>query len=215
MSYSSRRRRGPYAIKASTNCRKKHLKCSEGVNCTNCLSHNLQCIYDKSIKKRGPRKVNRSIYVFENNFYETASIEQEHTPTEYQFSTFIPSYFIEEPQPIQSDFFLNQVDINIDYIMANNNSTVNYSNSFSLPNNSFIEEPQPIQSDFFLNQVDIDIDYIMANNNDSVNYSNSFSLHNDSVNYSNSFSLHNDSFPSSIEEPQSIQNVFFSQSSRY
>ncbi|CAG8815403.1 42361_t:CDS:1, partial [Gigaspora margarita] len=196
MSYSSRRRRGPYATKACTNCRKKHLKCSEGVNCTNCLSHNLQCIYDKSIKKRGPRTFNRSIYVFESNFDETASIEQEHTSTEYQLSTFIPSSFIEEPQPIQIDFFLNQVEINTDYIMANNNSSVNYSNSFSLPNNSFIEEPQPIQSDFFLNRVDIDTDYIIANNNSSVNCS-------------NSFSLLNNSFPSSIEEPQPIQSDFF------
>ncbi|RIB15970.1 hypothetical protein C2G38_2038944 [Gigaspora rosea] len=199
MSFSSRRRRGPYATKACTNCRKNHLKCSEGVNCTNCVSHNLQCIYDKSIKKRGPRTVNRSIYIFKSNFDETASIEQEHTSAEYQFSTFIPSYFIEEPQPIQSDFFLNQVDIDTDYMMANNNSSVNYSNSFSLLNNFFpstIGEPQPIQSDFFLNQVDIDTDYIMANNNSSVNYS-------------NSFSLPNNSFPSPIEEPQPIQSDYF------
>ncbi|CAG8836666.1 25276_t:CDS:1 [Gigaspora margarita] len=199
MSYSSRRQRGPYASKACTNCRKKHLKCSEGVNCVNCVSHNLQCIYDKSIRKRGPRTVNRSIYVFENNFDKTASIEQEHTSTEYQFNTFIPSYFIEEPQPIQSDFFLNQVDIDTDYIMVNNNSSVDYSNSFSLLDNSFpssIEEPQPTQNDFFLNQVDIDTNYIMANNNSSVNYS-------------NSFSLLNNSFPSFVEESQPTQNDFF------
>ncbi|CAG8796310.1 4352_t:CDS:1, partial [Gigaspora margarita] len=188
MSYSSRRRRGPYAIKACTNCRKKHLKCSEGVNCTNCLLHNLQCIYDKSIKKRGPRTVNRSIYVFESNFDETESIEQEHTSTEYQFSPFIPSYFIQEPQTIQSDFFLNQEDIDTVYIMANNNSSVNFSNS--------IEEPLPIQGDFFLNQVDIDTDFIMANNNPFVNYS-------------NSFFLLNNSFPSSIEVPQPIQSDLF------
>ncbi|CAG8568186.1 24744_t:CDS:1 [Gigaspora margarita] len=200
MSYSSRRRRGPYATKACTNCRKKHLKCSEGVTCTNCASHNLQCIYVKSINKRGPRTVNRSIYVFESNFDEAASIEQEHTSNEYQFSTFIPSYSIEEPQPIQSDFFLNQVDIDTDYIMASNNSSVNYSNSFSLLNNSFhssIEESLPIQSDFFYNQVNIDTDFIMANNNSSVTYS-------------NSFALLNNSFPSSIEEPQPIQAISFS-----
>ncbi|CAG8731296.1 12492_t:CDS:2, partial [Gigaspora rosea] len=191
--------RGPYATKACTNCRKKHLKCSEEVNCTNCVSHNLQCIYDKSIKKRGPRTVNRSIYVFESNSDETASIEQKQTSTKYQFSSFIPPCFAEEPQPIQIDFFLNQVDIDTDYIMENNNSSVNYSNSFSLLNNSFpssIEEPQPIQSDLFLNQVDIDTNYIMANKNSSVNYS-------------NSFSLHNNSFPSSIEEPQPIQSDLF------
>ncbi|CAG8827402.1 26965_t:CDS:2, partial [Gigaspora margarita] len=55
-----------------------------------------------------PRTVNKSIYVFESNFDEVASIEQEHTSTEYQFNTFIPSYFIEESQPIQNNFFLNQ-----------------------------------------------------------------------------------------------------------
>ncbi|CAG8774964.1 3843_t:CDS:1 [Gigaspora rosea] len=173
MSYSNQRRRGPYATKACTNCRKKHLKCCEGVICTNCASHNLQCIYVKSNKKRGPRTVNRSIYVSENNFNDTASIEQKHTSTEYQFSRLIPSYFIEEPQPIQSDFFsLNQVNINTNYIMSSNNST-EYQFSTFIPS-YFIEEPHPIQNDFFLKQVDIDTNYI--NNNSSVNYSNTFSL---------------------------------------
>ncbi|CAG8502863.1 9225_t:CDS:1 [Gigaspora margarita] len=145
MSYSSQRR-GPYATKACTNCRKKHLKCSEGVICANCASHNLQCIYVKSNKKRGPRTVNRSIYVLESNFDEAASIEQEHISTEYQFNTLIPSYIIEEPQPIQNDFFLNQVDIDTNYIMPNSNSSANYSNTFSLLNNPF---PSSIVSNLY------------------------------------------------------------------
>ncbi|KAF0434027.1 hypothetical protein F8M41_004949 [Gigaspora margarita] len=147
MSYTNQRRRGPYATKACTNCRNKHLKCSEGVICTNCASHNHQCIYVKSYKKRGPRTVNKSIYVFESNFDEVASIEQEHTSTEYQFNTFIPSYFIEESQPIQNNFFLNQVDIDTNYIMPNSsNSPVNNSNTFSLLNNSF---PSSIASNLY------------------------------------------------------------------
>ncbi|CAG8474313.1 5629_t:CDS:2 [Gigaspora rosea] len=129
--------RGRYATNACTNCRKRHLKCSEGTTCTNCALHNLECIYIKPVKKRGPRTVNESTYVFENNFDDTASIEQEHslTSTGYQFSTFTPSYVVEEFQPIQSNFFLSQEYTDTIYVMPNNNIPVNFSSIFFLPIN--------------------------------------------------------------------------------
>ncbi|CAG8565158.1 9969_t:CDS:2, partial [Dentiscutata heterogama] len=96
MSYSSRRRRGSYATKACNNCRKKHIKCSEGVTCTYCASHNLQCTYAELVKKRGPKTANRAANIFGNNYYEAANAKQEHvlTPNEYQFNS-IPYYLNE------------------------------------------------------------------------------------------------------------------------
>ncbi|CAG8641394.1 28206_t:CDS:1 [Dentiscutata erythropus] len=140
MSYSGQRRRGSYATKACTNCRKKHIKCSEGVTCTYCASHSLQCTYAKSFKKRGPKAENRAANGFENYFYEAINTEQDHvlTSNEFQFGVSIPYYFngSEEPQPIQSDFFPYQVHIDANYIMQNDNTPVNFSDTFSLPNNS-------------------------------------------------------------------------------
>ncbi|CAG8802179.1 27776_t:CDS:2, partial [Gigaspora margarita] len=119
MSHSSGQQRGPYVTTACTNCRRKHTKCSEEATCAYCASHNLKCTYVKSGKKRGPKATKRTDNVFESNFDEAANIEQEHTFTlaEYQFCTSIPSYFNyfnydQEPQPMQSDFFSNQLFTN-------------------------------------------------------------------------------------------------------
>ncbi|KAF0507672.1 hypothetical protein F8M41_018957 [Gigaspora margarita] len=121
------RGRGPYAATACTNCRQRHAKCSEESTCAYCASHNLKCIYVKSVKKRGPKATNRTVNIFESSF------EQEH-----QFGISIPSYFVygEDPQPIQIGFFLNQEYINTNYIMPNNNALINFSDTFPLPNNS-------------------------------------------------------------------------------
>ncbi|CAG8692356.1 18168_t:CDS:1 [Gigaspora margarita] len=216
MSYSGRRQRGPYAINACINCRRKHIKCSEGIICTNCASHNLQCIYVKSVKKRGPRTVNN----FESNFDEAASIEQEHTliSTEYQFNTFTP--YFKELQPIQTDFFRNQVHIGTNFIMQNN-IPVNYNDTFSLPQpiqsdffrnkvhigTNFIMQNnipvtyndtfsllQPIQNDFFRNQVHIDTNLTLQNNNTPINYNDTFSLSNSSFSFSSSIASNLDYF---------------------
>ncbi|CAG8624057.1 34827_t:CDS:2 [Gigaspora margarita] len=53
------------ATNACTNCRKKHVKCSEETICTYCASHNLKCIYVNLVKKRGPKAANRPANVFE------------------------------------------------------------------------------------------------------------------------------------------------------
>ncbi|KAF0507673.1 fungal specific transcription factor [Gigaspora margarita] len=102
------RGRGPYATMACTNCRQRHAKCSEESTCAYCASHKLTCVYVKSVKKRGPKATNRTVF------------EQEH-----QFGISMPSYFEygEEPQPIQSGAFLNQ-------------NIINFSDTFSLPNNT-------------------------------------------------------------------------------
>ncbi|CAG8775042.1 46_t:CDS:2, partial [Dentiscutata erythropus] len=128
--------RGRYATNACTNCRKKHLKCSQEATCTNCGLHNLECVYIKPVKKRGPRTVNKSTYVFESNFGGAANIEQEHilTSTEHQFDNSAFSYVNEASQPTQSDFFLNQEYIEAIYAMPNNNTPINFSSIF-LPNN--------------------------------------------------------------------------------
>ncbi|CAG8684569.1 9851_t:CDS:1 [Dentiscutata heterogama] len=134
MSCLSRTKRGRYATNACTNCRKKHLKCSQGATCTNCALHNLECVYINPVKKRGPRTVNKSTYVFESNFGGAASIEQEHTliSTEHQFDTSAFSDANGTPQPTQSEFFLNQEYIEA---MSNNNTPINFSSNFFLPNN--------------------------------------------------------------------------------
>ncbi|CAG8722675.1 8776_t:CDS:2, partial [Dentiscutata erythropus] len=163
-----------------TNCRKKHIKCSEGVTCTYCASYNLQCTYAKSFKKRGPKAANRATNGFENYFYEAVNTEQDHvlTSNEFQFGVSTPYYFngSEEPQPIQSDFFPYQVHIDTNYIMQNNNTPVNF-------------KPQPIQSDFFPYQVHIDTNYIMQNNNTPVNFNDTFSLPNNSSSSPSSSSI--------------------------
>ncbi|KAF0434016.1 hypothetical protein F8M41_004938 [Gigaspora margarita] len=141
MSRSSGQQRGPYATTACTNCRRRHAKCSEEATCTYFASHSLKCTYVKSGKKRGPKTTKRTDNVFESNFNEVANIEQEHTftLTEYQFSTSIPSYFNygQEPQQIQSEFSLNQISTDNNYIMPNSNTSINFSDKFFLPNNSF------------------------------------------------------------------------------
>ncbi|CAG8833142.1 38737_t:CDS:2, partial [Gigaspora margarita] len=116
-------------------CRKKHLKCSEGTTCTNCTLHSLECVYIKPLKKRGPRTVNRLTYVFESNFGDTASIEQEHSliSTGHQFSSPTPSYVIEESQQTQSNFVHDQEYFDDIYAMSNNYMPVN----FMLPSSEF------------------------------------------------------------------------------
>ncbi|RIB15976.1 hypothetical protein C2G38_2318034 [Gigaspora rosea] len=135
MPCSNRPKRGRYATNACTSCRKKHLKCSEGTICTNCTLHSFECVYIKPLKKRGPRTANRSTYVFESNFGDIASVEQEHslTSTGHQFSSFTPSFGIEGFQQIQSNFFRNQEYIDAIYAMSNNNKPVNFSSTFFLP----------------------------------------------------------------------------------
>ncbi|CAG8721976.1 17247_t:CDS:1, partial [Dentiscutata heterogama] len=131
------KRRGPYATEACTNCRKKHVKCSEEATCTYCASNNLKCTYVKSVKKRGPKTTNRLANVFENYLGECENIEQEYTLTltEHQFGMPIPLYlnYNEEFRLIQTSFFPH---INIDSITPNNNTLINFSNTFSLPNNN-------------------------------------------------------------------------------
>ncbi|RIB15974.1 hypothetical protein C2G38_2191176 [Gigaspora rosea] len=137
MPCSNRPKRSSYATNACTSCRKKHLKCSEGTTCTNCTLHNLECVYIKPLKKRGPRTVNRSTCVFESNFGETASIEQEYslTSTGHQFSSPTSSYIIDESLQIQSNFVRDQEYIDNIYAMSNNYMTVNFSSTSFLPNN--------------------------------------------------------------------------------
>ncbi|CAG8842967.1 16670_t:CDS:1, partial [Gigaspora margarita] len=69
-----------------------------------------------------PRTVNRLTYIFESNFGDTASIEQEHplTSTGHQFSSSTSSYVIEESLQIQSNFVHNQEYIDTIYAMLNN-----------------------------------------------------------------------------------------------
>ncbi|CAG8596511.1 44465_t:CDS:2 [Gigaspora margarita] len=126
MSHSSGQQRGPYMTMACTNCRRRHTKCSEEATCTYCATRNLKCTYVKSGKKRGPKATKRTNNVFESNFDEAANIEQEQpfTLTENQFNTSIPSYFnySQEPQPMQSDFFSNQICTDTNYIMPNSNT---------------------------------------------------------------------------------------------
>ncbi|KAF0532989.1 hypothetical protein F8M41_010844 [Gigaspora margarita] len=137
MPCSNRPKRGRYATNACTSCRKKHLKCSEGTTCTNCTLHSLECVYIKPLKKRGPRTVNRLTYVFESNFGDTASIEQEHslTSTGHQFSSPTSSYVIEESLQIQSNFVHDQEYIDTIYAMSNNYMPVDFSSTSFLPNN--------------------------------------------------------------------------------
>ncbi|KAF0483899.1 gpi mannosyltransferase 2 [Gigaspora margarita] len=141
MFHSSGQQRGPYAITACTNCRRRHAKCSEEATCAYCASHNLKCAYVKSGKKRGPKVTKRTDNVFESNFDEAANIKQEHpfTLTEYQFSTSIPSYFNygQEPQQIKSEFSLNRICTDTNCIMSNSNTSINFSDMFFLPNNYF------------------------------------------------------------------------------
>ncbi|CAG8588989.1 27928_t:CDS:1 [Racocetra persica] len=134
MSYSNRQQRGPYATNACTNCRKKHAKCSEDAICTNCASHNLKCIYVKSIKKRGPKAANISVNIFESNSGKASNIEQEHTLILSQFGIPIPiclNYnYSEEFLPIQNGFFPY---INTNYSILNNDTPINFvRNTFSL-----------------------------------------------------------------------------------
>ncbi|RIB07382.1 hypothetical protein C2G38_2214598 [Gigaspora rosea] len=131
MSHSSGQQRGPYVTTACTNCRRKHKKCSEEATCTYCASHNLKCTYVKSGKKRGPKATKRTDNVFESNFNEAVNIEQEHTFTLAEYQS-IPYYFNygQELQPMQSDFFSNQIYTGTNYIVPN-------SNMLFLPNNSF------------------------------------------------------------------------------
>ncbi|CAG8825829.1 35750_t:CDS:1, partial [Racocetra persica] len=105
MSFSNRQQRGHYATNACTNCKTKHAKCFEEAICTNCASHNLECIYVKPVKKRGPKAANRSANVFEDNSGEVPNIEREHSST--QFSVPIPFYldYNEEFQSIQNSCF--------------------------------------------------------------------------------------------------------------
>ncbi|CAG8781368.1 26305_t:CDS:1 [Gigaspora margarita] len=139
MSHSSGQQRGPYVTMACTNCRRRHTKCSEEAICTYCATRNLKCIYVKSGKKRGPKATKSTNNVFESNFDEAANIEQEQpfTLAENQFNTSIPSYFnySQEPQPMQSDFFSNQICTDTNYIMPNSNTSINFSDMFFLPNN--------------------------------------------------------------------------------
>ncbi|CAG8846195.1 7671_t:CDS:1, partial [Gigaspora margarita] len=116
-------------------CRKKHLKCSEGTTCTNCTLHSLECVYIKPLKKRGPRTVNRSTYVFESNFGDTE--EHSLTSTGHQFSSPTPSYVIEESLQIQTNFVHDQEYIDTIYAMSNNYMAVNFSSTSFLPNNYY------------------------------------------------------------------------------
>ncbi|CAG8475349.1 9422_t:CDS:1 [Cetraspora pellucida] len=121
MSHSNLQKRGRYATNACTNCRKRHVKCSQGTTCKNCASRNLMCIYTEP-KKRGPKISSGPVNGFESNFGEAASIEQENAWTSlgYTFYGFIPIHlnYNEEPHLIQSNPFPNQV--HFDTIMPNN-----------------------------------------------------------------------------------------------
>ncbi|CAG8623829.1 23785_t:CDS:2 [Dentiscutata erythropus] len=107
---STKQRRGRYATNACTNCH----------------------------KNRGPKAANKSANVFENNFNEATNFEQKHTMplTEFQFGASVPFYFNynynEGFQQIQNDFF-PYIDTN--YIILNDNTPANLSNTFSLPSN--------------------------------------------------------------------------------
>ncbi|CAG8779522.1 4188_t:CDS:1 [Racocetra persica] len=132
MSYSNKQRRGRYATNACTNCRKKHIKCSEEATCTHCALQNLKCTYSKPVKKRGPKV---SANVFESNSDKASNIE--HKNTLIQFSEPIPfclDYnYNEEYQAIQNYLFSH---INTNNILLNNNAPVNFfGNTFSLPKN--------------------------------------------------------------------------------
>ncbi|CAG8602883.1 11759_t:CDS:1, partial [Dentiscutata heterogama] len=50
------KKRGPYTTKACTNCRKKHAKCTGKAFCERCTRLNLECTFDNSGQKRGPKK---------------------------------------------------------------------------------------------------------------------------------------------------------------
>ncbi|CAG8735199.1 22497_t:CDS:2, partial [Racocetra persica] len=137
----------------------KHAKCSEEAICTNCASHNLECIYVKPVKKRGPKAANRSTNVFEDNSDKAPNIEQEHSST--QFSVSIPFYldynYNEEFYPIQSGCF-SHINTN-DIMLGNSGKAPNIeqehsSIQFSVPipfylDYNYNEEFQPIQNGCF------------------------------------------------------------------
>ncbi|CAG8722137.1 5077_t:CDS:1 [Cetraspora pellucida] len=127
MSYLNQQKRGRYATNACTNCRKRHVKCSQGTTCKNCASHNIMCIYTKP-KKRGPKVSSGSVNGFESNFGEDASIEQENALTSlgYIFCGFIPIY-----PDYNEDLFPNQ--IHFDTIMPNNGMPDNINDTHTLP----------------------------------------------------------------------------------
>ncbi|CAG8586091.1 5609_t:CDS:1, partial [Racocetra persica] len=131
MTSPNRQRRGRYATNACTNCRKRHVKCSQGSQgtaCTNCASRNLMCTYTIP-NKRGPKVSSGSTNGFENSFGEAESIERG-----YEFDL-IPNYrdYIEETQSVQGGLFPNQIQFNT--IMPNNGMPINISDAYSLPSN--------------------------------------------------------------------------------
>ncbi|CAG8514968.1 9039_t:CDS:1 [Racocetra persica] len=201
MFYLSRQQRGRHATNACTNCRKKHAKCSEEAICTNCASHNLECIYVKPVKKRGPKATDRSANVFEDNSGDAPNIELEHSST--QFGVPIPFYldYNEESQPIQYNYFshINTNDIMLDNSgEAPNIEQEHLSTQFSVPilfypGYSCNEEFQPIQNGFFskINTNDIMLD----NSGEAPNIEQKHAL--------TQFSVYND-------EIQPMQNGFFS-----
>ncbi|CAG8702000.1 12203_t:CDS:2 [Dentiscutata erythropus] len=73
-------RRGFYATRVCTNCRKKHAKCSGETTCERCTLRNLECTFIDSSKKRGPKtngKHLEQVYALnglENNFEGTSML---------------------------------------------------------------------------------------------------------------------------------------------
>ncbi|CAG8549756.1 61_t:CDS:1, partial [Scutellospora calospora] len=109
-----RRQRGPYATKACTNCKQKHIRCSGNAPCNHCKLHNLECIFINSGKRRGPKTKSTLSSVSNVQDHVSVNTQQSNNNGDIIFY-FIPYFVLQEPVPL-----LNQVLLDTDHLVQNN-----------------------------------------------------------------------------------------------